>query len=346
MPHPIVIPNFDLKPYNTFGINAKADHAVFFEQTDQWEAIRELYLQYAPQVAIIGGGSNILLTKDLPGLVIFNRLKGIEVVEETEETVLLKVGAGEEWHAFVMHCVSQNWGGVENLALIPGCVGAAPMQNIGAYGVEIKDVLVAAEVLEWSNGQKRMLSAEECQFGYRSSIFKTTCKGQFLISAIIISLKKNPSEFRVSYGDLQQTLLQMGVQQDDLTVKAVADAVMAIRRSKLPDPARLGNAGSFFKNPEIPVARANALRLNYPDMPVYELPGDMAKVPAGWLIEQCGWKGKRVGHTGNHERQALVIVNYGEATGPEIWAHALAVQASVQEKFDISLEPEVNIIPG
>jgi UDP-N-acetylmuramate dehydrogenase len=334
----------DLQPFNSFRLTAKADKVVFFEHLEQWEDIRKLYLEHSPKVVVLGGGSNVLIKEDIPGLVIFNRLKGISIVSETEEEVILKVAAGENWHDLVMYTVARNWGGLENLALIPGSVGAAPMQNIGAYGVELKEVLKSVETLRWESGAYRIFSKEECHFAYRSSIFKTTAKGKYLITGIQIRLRKAPSKFEISYGALADTLEEMGVQT--LSVQAISEAVMHIRRSKLPDPKVLGNAGSFFKNPEIPEQQAFDLRRKYPDLPLYTLPDNMVKIPAAWLIEQCGWKGLQVGQTGNHAQQALVIVNYGQATGMEILNHALRVQASVESKFGIALESEVNIIPG
>jgi UDP-N-acetylmuramate dehydrogenase len=335
---------FDLQAFNTFGLAAKADKTVFFEHSEQWEDIRKLYLEHSPKVVVLGGGSNVLITEDISGLVIFNRLKGISIVSETEEEVVLKVAAGENWHDLVMYTVTRNWGGLENLSLIPGSVGAAPMQNIGAYGVELKDVLQGVETLRWESGASRIFSKEECHFAYRSSIFKTAAKGKYLITGIQIRLRKHPSHFEISYGAIAETLEEMGVQT--LSVKAISDAVIRIRQSKLPDPAVLGNAGSFFKNPEIPEQQAFNLRRKYPDLPLYTLPDNTVKIPAAWLIEQCGWKGKQVGQTGNHAQQALVVVNYGQATGMEILNHAIRVQASVEAKFGIKLESEVNIIPG
>jgi len=334
----------NLQPYNSFGLAAKAEKVVFFDQIDQWEDIRALYLEHSPKVVILGGGSNVLIKEDIAGLVIFNQLKGIDILSETEEEVVLKVAAGENWHELVMYTVERNWGGLENLALIPGSVGAAPMQNIGAYGVELKDVLQRVETRRWESGAARIFSKEECHFAYRSSIFKSAAKGKYLITGIHIKLKKNPTKFDISYGAIAETLEEMGVQT--LSVKAISEAVMHIRRSKLPDPKVLGNAGSFFKNPEIPEQQAFDLRRKHPDLPLYTLPDNVVKIPAAWLIEQCGWKGLQVGQTGNHARQALVIVNYGQATGMEILNHALRVQASVQDKFGIALESEVNIIPG
>jgi UDP-N-acetylmuramate dehydrogenase len=334
----------DLTSCNSFGISAEAKQAVVFEQLAQWQELRALYQHFYPDVYVIGGGSNILITANVEGLVIFNRLKGIDIIQETEEEVFLRVAAGEVWHDLVMYTVSHNWGGLENLALIPGRAGAAPMQNIGAYGVELKDSLVSVEVLSWETGLAHTFTAKECMLAYRSSIFKTTHKGKFLIIAITLRLKKDPKHFVLSYGAVAETLKAMGCQA--ISAQDVATAVMTIRKSKLPDPGVLGNAGSFFKNPEISNAQSLELKRAYPDIPMYALPGDTFKVPAGWLIEQCGWKGKQVGQTGNHAQQALVIVNYGAASGEEIWQHAIRVRDSVMEKFGILLEPEVNIIPG
>lgn len=336
--------NLQLQPYNTFGISVQAQNAVTLNDLSQWEEVRALYLKHKPSAWVFGGGSNILLTSDLNGLVIFNRLKGIEVLEENEENVLLKVAAGENWHELVMWAVEKNWGGIENMALIPGSVGAAPMQNIGAYGVELKDVLVEVEAFEWESGERKLFSKTECQLDYRSSIFKTSHKNQYLITAITLQLKKNPTTFQLSYGAISDTISQLGL--SPINCASVANAVIHIRKSKLPDPEKLGNAGSFFKNPEIPDTQAFEIRRQYPDLPLYTLPEGKVKIPAAWLIEQCGWKGVVVGKTGNHAHQALVIVNYGNALGNEILAHAKKVQHSVLEKFGIQLEMEVNIIPG
>lgn len=290
---------------------------------------------------ILGGGSNILLTKDIEALVIHPGIKGITIKEENEETVVLEVGAGEVWHDFVMHCVSNGYGGVENLSLIPGTVGAAPMQNIGAYGVEIKSVVESVGAVDIENGEKRVFSNAECEFGYRESVFKKAFKNKYVITGAIFRLSKKPV-LNAAYGDVQKTLQEMGAQTP--TIRDVSEAIMSIRRSKLPDPAEIGNAGSFFKNPEIPVAQFAHLRETFPEVPGYPVDAETVKVPAGWLIEKAGWKGYREGEIGVHARQALVLVNYGGGTGAQIKALSEKIQESVAGKFGIRLNAEVNFI--
>lgn len=331
----------DLFPYNTFGIHAKADSFTVLSDIAQLKDLKTAYDQFQQHVLILGGGSNILFTKDFPGLVVLNRLKGIEIVHEDDAQVMVKVASGEVWHDLVMHCIEKDWGGIENLSLIPGSVGAAPIQNIGAYGVEIKDVLVSVEVMRWEDGAIFSISNADCAFGYRDSIFKGDAKGQYLVLGITLQLTKHPKAFQLQYGAILETLDRMGVQP---TLKSVSDAVMHIRRSKLPDPAVIGNAGSFFKNPVVSTEKVGQLKATFPRMPVYAQEDGQVKIPAGWLIEYCGWKGLRKGETGNHKDQALVIVNYGNASGEEIRLHAMAVQQSVWENFGVRIEPEVNIL--
>lgn len=335
--------DISLKPYNTFGIEAKA--AFFIEinsLNDLKEVLNSKEISHLPKL-ILGGGSNLLFTKDWSGLVIKNQIKGIEVIKEDEDSVYIKSGAGENWHQFVLHCIEEGFSGVENLSLIPGTVGAAPMQNIGAYGVEIKDVFHELEALEISTGTLRTFSGEECEFGYRYSIFKDEAKAKdkYIITSVTFKLNKKP-EFITSYGDIQKTLEQMRVKK--LSIKAISDAVVYIRQSKLPDPAEIGNAGSFFKNPTIPKADFEKLQKEYPEMPGYPLQKEKVKVPAGWLIEQCGWKGKALGNIGVHKNQALVLVNFGGGKGEDIKKLAFDIQSSVIKKFGIKLLPEVNIV--
>lgn len=330
-----------LKPYNTFGIDAVADYLV---EVHTVEEIREVLanerLKALPRL-ILGGGSNVLLAGDYHGLVILNRLKGIERLHEDPYHVWIKASGGEVWHQVVLYAIANNLAGIENLSLIPGSVGAAPMQNIGAYGVELVSVFDSLEALNLQTGEVEVFDAEACQFGYRESVFKTSLRGQYFILSVTLRLNKSP-KFQVNYGDIKQTLADMRVYE--LSIKAVSDAVIKIRQSKLPDPNELGNAGSFFKNPEIPQAQYDELQEKYPLMPSYPTQPGMVKVPAGWLIEQCGWKGKRVGNTGSHARQALVLVNYGNATGHEVWALAQHIKQSVKDKFDIDINPEVNVV--
>lgn len=290
---------------------------------------------------ILGGGSNLLFTQDFKGLVIKIEIGGIEKINEDTQHVYVQAGAGVVWHQLVLYCIENAYAGMENLSLIPGTVGAAPMQNIGAYGVEIKEIFDRLEAVHIETGKTRVFTNEECQFGYRESIFKKELKGQYIITQVTFRLNKVPS-FNTSYGAIQDTLKQMNV--ENLTLRSVSDAVIHIRRSKLPDPAEIGNAGSFFKNPEIPTKQYENLKIHYPQIPGYVTSDRTVKVPAGWLIEQSGWKGKRLGETGVHKNQALVLVNYGNAKGNEIKALAEEVQKSVLAKFDIQLQPEVNFI--
>jgi UDP-N-acetylmuramate dehydrogenase len=291
---------------------------------------------------VLGGGSNLLLTKDFNGLVIKIEIKGIEVHDETDEEVTLEVGAGEVWHDFVMFCVQKNWGGVENLSLIPGTVGAAPMQNIGAYGVEIEKILKKISAIEIATGNEKTFHKSECEFGYRESIFKHKVKDQYIISSITLTLHKKNYQLNTSYGALRDTLKEMNVQTP--TIRAVSDAVMQIRRSKLPDPAVIGNAGSFFKNPTIRADFHDFLKKKYPAIPGFANENGEVKIPAAWLIEQCGWKGKTIGNIGVHQHQPLVLVNYGGGDGRKIFELAMMIQTSVKEKFNIELQPEVNVI--
>jgi UDP-N-acetylmuramate dehydrogenase len=332
--------NFNLKTYNTFGISASCK---FFTEVKNNEEVQEIitssYFKNNSNL-ILGGGSNILFTKDFDGLVIKNSLKGIEVVLEEKDYVLVKVSAGEVWHSFVLWCIENSYAGIENLSLIPGLVGASPMQNIGAYGAEIKDVCESVEAVELSTGQSFVFSNSDCEFGYRESVFKRKLKDRFLITAVTFKLNKTP-RFNINYGDIKNTLSEMNVYE--LSLKAVSDAVIRIRSAKLPDPKKIGNAGSFFKNPVVKKELVDDLLLRYPLMPNYPQENGV-KVPAGWLIEQCGWKGKVVGNTGSHKSQALVLVNYGNATGNEIYNLALEIKQSVKEKFGIDIEPEVNLV--
>ncbi len=334
--------NISLKSFNTFGIEARARYFVRVQNTQELHDVLANPAYKSLPKLVLGGGSNVLFINDyFDGLVIKIDIKGITVLEETEGSVRIEVGAGEVWHDLVMHTIEKGYSGLENLSLIPGTVGAAPMQNIGAYGVEIKETFDSLEALHVESGQSRRFTNAECRFGYRESVFKHELKGQYIITSVRFNLSKMPV-FHTSYGAIQDTLREMGVAE--LSVKAISEAVCRIRRSKLPDPAQIGNAGSFFKNPEIPKAQYDALKAQHPGMPGYITSQDSVKVPAGWLIEQCGWKGKIVGATGVHKLQALVLVNYGAAKGQEIKALAEQVQQSVQERFGIRLTPEVNFL--
>ena len=290
----------------------------------------------------LGGGSNVLLCNDYAGLVIRNAIKGKQIVHEDDDHVLLKVYSGESWHETVMYCVDRNWGGIENLSLIPGTVGAAPMQNIGAYGVELEQVFDHLEAFNLHTFELETFNKSQCAFGYRESVFKRQLKGQYFIYSVTFKLNKKPS-IHADYGDIQAMLNEKGLSPETAGIKDVSDAVIHIRQSKLPDPKVLGNSGSFFKNPQITIEHFEALKLKFPDIKGYPQ-NDGMKVPAGWLIEQCEWKGKRVGNTGSHAKQALVLVNYGGATGSEIYQLAQDIIQSVADKFSIHLEPEVNIV--
>lgn len=336
-----ILSHVSLKEYNTFGIDVSAQRfCVVKSKEDVIELIQNQFIHFRKHL-FIGGGSNILLCNDVEGLVIKNEIDGIEIIKEDEHFIWIKSLSGTNWHAFVLFCVERNFGGIENLSLIPGTVGAAPMQNIGAYGVEIKDTFVELEVINLKTAETVVFTNKDCKFGYRESVFKKEEKGNYFIYSVTLKLSKQP-KVNVSYGDIQKVLDEKSIANP--TIKDVSDAVIEIRESKLPNPKELGNAGSFFKNPEVDIEVAEKIKHDFPEMPTYDLPNGKVKIPAGWLIEQCGWKGKQVGNTGNHAKQALVIVNYGNATGTEIWKHALAVQQSVYEKFGIALEAEVNIM--
>jgi UDP-N-acetylmuramate dehydrogenase len=335
--------NISLQPYNTFHLSATAAYYASFQSVGELQELASQALTKNKQPYLLGGGSNILLTQaHIDGWILHNHIQGIEVLQEDSDYVYLKAGAGCSWHELVMLAVDQGWQGIENLALIPGTCGAAPIQNIGAYGVELKDVLVSVDALQWMDLQIHHFTAADCRLGYRNSIFKQEARHQYAITHITILLRKKPI-FRTDYGAIQQELKRMQVERP--TVKAIAEAVMQIRRSKLPDPAMMGNAGSFFKNPEILADEFDALQEKFPEIPHY--PGNQGgvKLAAGWLIEQTGWKGYRRGDAGCHAQQALVLVNYGQASGAELLALSEEIQASVLAHFGIKLEREVNTWP-
>lgn len=332
--------NVSLLPYNTFGIDVRAAQFATATSTADLTALRGAGLRPA---LVLGGGSNILLTDHVKGLVLKNAFGGMAVLRSFKHKVWVRAGSGENWHQFVQWAVNQGLGGIENLSLIPGTVGAAPIQNIGAYGVELKDVFVYLEAYDWESGQLRRFNKAECRFGYRDSVFKHEAKGRYFITAVVLSLDKAPHRLNTSYGDIQKTLASMHLQAPP-DIATVSQAVIQIRSSKLPDPAKIGNCGSFFKNPETDRAVLEHIRETHPNVVAYDLPGNRVKIPAGWLIEQCGWKGKRVGNTGCYEKQALVLVNHGGATGSEVKKLAHDIIDSVRATFGISLEPEVNII--
>jgi UDP-N-acetylmuramate dehydrogenase len=334
--------NVDLFPFNTFGIHSMARYLVTVSTVDEAKEVFTSNLFRENRSLVLGGGSNILLTKDFDGLVIKNEIMGITAVREDSARIELKVGSGHNWHSLVMYCVSHDLGGIENLSLIPGTVGAAPMQNIGAYGVEIREVIQSVEAVEVQSGLIRKFSREECAFGYRESVFKQNLKDRYFISSITLSLTKKDHRFNISYGSIKEVLEEKKAK--DLTIRAISEAVIDIRKKKLPDPLVIGNAGSFFKNPSIDSTAFDVLRKNYPAVPSFPGENNLVKIPAAWLIEQCGWKGKTLDNIGVHKHQALVLVNYGGGDGNKIWQLAMDIQSSVKEKFNIVLQPEVNVI--
>ena len=331
---------FSLKGYNTFGIDAKAR---YFVDIHTVEELREaLLLEGYPEILILGGGSNMLITGDLNALVLHINLKGIGVVREDANEVVIRAMAGENWHKLVLWTLDQGYGGLENLSLIPGNTGTAPIQNIGAYGVELKDTFESCEALEIATSEIVQFSREDCRFGYRDSFFKNEGKGRFILTSVSMRLTKKDHPLHTSYGDIAAELLRQGIQKP--TIRDVSNAVIAIRKYKLPDPGEIGNSGSFFKNPVLNHADFMDFQKDHPVAPFYKVSDDSFKVPAGWLIEQCGFKGKRFGDAGVHARQALVLVNYGNATGQEILQLSQKIREEVYRKFAIRITPEVNII--
>ena len=331
--------HISLRHYNTFAIDAKARLFNRFSSVEELEECLMLYSQYP--VFILGGGSNILFTKDYTGVVLKNEIKGIEVQHEDAEHVYVKTGAGENWHQFVLHCINHNWAGVENLSLIPGNVGASPIQNIGAYGVELDNVFWSLEAFHLAEKRIHTFTMADCEFGYRDSVFKNSYKDQFAILSVTFQLRKKPI-FHVSYGAITEELEKMGVKE--LSIKAVSQAVINIRSSKLPDPKDIPNAGSFFKNPEVEIARYEDLKSKFPGIIAYPFTKMTVKLAAGWMIEQCGWKGYRKGDAGCHAKQALVLVNYGNAKGNEIYDLSEEILQSVNNKFGVLLHREVNLV--
>jgi UDP-N-acetylmuramate dehydrogenase len=331
--------NVLLKSYNTFGIDARARYFATFSSVAELQALTEKQEQL-PHM-ILGGGSNILFTQDFNGWLLKNEIKGMEVLKEDNDYVYVKAGAGENWHQFVQHCIGLNLAGLENLSLIPGNVGASPMQNIGAYGVEIKDVFHELEALHLKDRSIVTFNNADCHFGYRESVFKKEYRQQFAILSVTYRLSKQP-HFNTSYGAINEELQRMNV--TELSIQAISQAVINIRSSKLPDPAKIGNAGSFFKNPTISKEQYTALHTAFPQLVAYPVANEQFKLAAGWLIEQCGWKGYRKGDAGVHAKQALVLVNYGHAKGNEIYDLSQEVLDSVEAKFGVLLEREVNIV--
>lgn len=336
-----VIENYPLIKLNTFGIDVKAKYFTSINTVNELIEIKKSEKFKDHELLILGGGSNILFTKDFNGLVILNNIKGKEIVDQNDDSIILKIGAGENWHELVMYCVDNGWGGIENLSLIPGNTGTAPMQNIGAYGVEIKETFVELEALEISSGKIVKFSNSECEFGYRESVFKNKMKNKYIILNITLELNKNPI-LNINYGDVKAILETKKIETP--TIKDVSNAIISIRQRKLPDPKKIGNSGSFFKNPIIDINLLKLIEGTYPNVVSYKINENEFKIAAGWMIEKAGWKGKKFNNFGVHENQALVLVNYGLANGKEIFNLSEKIILDIKEKFGITLEREVNII--
>ncbi|MCB0570681.1 MAG: UDP-N-acetylmuramate dehydrogenase [Phaeodactylibacter sp.] len=332
--------NVSLRHLNTFGIDARAQYYTEIHSSAELQETLRHWKGSTPFV--LGGGSNILFTGDVGRLVIRNRIKGREAVRRQAGKAWVAAGGGENWHEFVLWCLDEGLGGIENLSLIPGTVGAAPIQNIGAYGVELRDVFHSLEAIELSTGMEHAFGREACQFGYRDSVFKGPFRGHYCITRVVFELTTGPHQIHSSYGAIKEILAARGI--TDPTIRDISEAVIAIRSSKLPNPVQIGNAGSFFKNPEIPQQQFDGLLERFPDIVHYPAGEGLVKVPAGWLIEQCGWKGQRFGDAGCYEKQALVLVNYGQASGKDILQLAQKIVDSVDEKFGVRLMPEVNVV--
>ena len=328
-----------LKPYNTFGIDQIAESFCSIQFESQLTEVLKYHSD--KPLFILGGGSNMLLTKPIEALVLHIDIKGISIVEENEHQVIISAKAGENWHEFVLWCIDQDYGGLENLSLIPGNVGTAPIQNIGAYGVELKNVFVSCEAIHIKTQETKIFSKSECEFGYRESIFKQKLKGEYIITSVQFKLTKNNHQLHLNYGAIKSQLSNSGITQP--TIKDISNAVIAIRQSKLPDPKEIGNSGSFFKNPVISIDQFEKLKSSFPEIPSYPVSKNEVKVPAGWLIEKAGFKGKRFGNYGVHKNQALVLVNYGDASGKDIYDLAIHIQKTVKRIFDIDIMMEVNV---
>lgn len=336
-----IIENYPLLKLNTFGIDVKAKYFTSINTINELIEVTKTNVFKDLELLILGGGSNILFTKDFDGLVILNNIKGKEIIDQNQQSIFLKIGAGENWHELVMYCVDNGWGGIENLSLIPGNTGTAPMQNIGAYGVEIKETFIELEALEISSGKIVKFNNSDCEFGYRESVFKNKMKNQYIILNITLELKKNPV-LNINYGDVKAILESQNIKNPD--IKEVSNAIISIRQSKLPDPKKIGNSGSFFKNPIVSLNLLELIKKKYPNVVNYEINENEFKIAAGWLIERAGWKGKKFNNYGVHEKQALVLVNYGLANGMEIFELSEKIILDIKDKFGITLEREVNII--
>jgi len=335
----IIKNNITLKPFNTFGIDVKATE---FASINSIQELRDVLNTNPTDLLILGGGSNILLTKDVEALVLQINLKGISVISRSENSVQIEVAAGENWHELVCWCLNENFGGLENLSLIPGNVGTAPIQNIGAYGVELKDSFVSCEALNIKTKELRTFTKEECQFGYRNSIFKQELKGQYIITSVVFELSNQEHSLKTNYGAIETELQNYGIKNP--TIQDISKAVISIRNSKLPDPKTIGNSGSFFKNPVVTYSKFEILQTLFPQIQHYKISTDVVKIPAGWLIDTAGFKGKTFGNFGVHAKQALVLVNYGGASGMDILNLSIQIQKAVKFIFDIDLETEVNIL--
>ena len=331
--------NISLKPLNTFGINVVAKE---FASVETKQDLAKILNTNLSNLLVLGGGSNILLTKDVNALVLHINIKGIEIVSVYENNVRVRVAAGENWHEFVSWCLDKNYGGIENLSLIPGNVGTAPIQNIGAYGVELKDVFISCEAMNIQTQELRTFNKEECDFGYRNSIFKEELKGQYIITSVIFELSSLQHVIKKKYGDIESELKNNGIENP--TIQDISKAVISIRNSKLPNPKVLGNSGSFFKNPMISCVQFQLIKNKFPKIPHYKVSETTVKIPAGWLIETAGFKGKTFGNYGVHNKQALVLVNYGNASGKDILELSKKIQEAILIVFDIVLEIEVNIL--
>ncbi|WP_406683030.1 UDP-N-acetylmuramate dehydrogenase [Seonamhaeicola sp. MEBiC1930] len=332
--------NISLKPYNTFGIETNAKYFISVSNIEELKDVLK-HKNYTNKL-ILGGGSNMLLTKDIEGLVVHVNIKGISVIDESDDHVIVKANSGENWHEFVLWCLKNDYGGLENLSLIPGNVGTAPIQNIGAYGVELKDTFVSCEAISLEDQSLKTFNKEDCNFGYRNSIFKNEAKGKYVITNVAFKLTKQNHQLNTGYGAIISELKTMGIKA--ATIQEVSKAVIAIRESKLPNPKEIGNSGSFFKNPVISIELFHEIRKNFEDIPSYPISKSEVKIPAGWLIEKAGFKGKRFGDYGVHKNQALVLVNYGNAKGEDILKLAKLIQKTVKRLFNISIEAEVNVL--
>lgn len=331
----------NIQPYNTFGINVIANDLKIIKKKDDLSTVFEQLKN--SKFLIIGGGSNVLFTNDsYDGTIVLNQFKGVEIISETEDEVMIKANSGEVWHEFVLYCIDKGYAGIENLSLIPGSVGASPMQNIGAYGVELKDTFHSLEAYHIESGEVHTFDNQACEFGYRESVFKLKLKNQYFITSVSFKLKKKKHNLNASYGAITSELEKNNISKP--TIKDISNAIIAIRQSKLPDPKEIGNAGSFFKNPVVTNSIIEKIKVDYPNIPIYPFDEKKSKIAAGWLIEQAGWKGKTIDNYGVHKLQALVLVNYGGASGQQIYELSTQIIKDIQSKFGIELEREVNMV--